>query len=103
PRRQIPRAAAAARRRRRRHRLFAVAGDPALGLGPALLSLGLSRPPETLADRRAPDPAARDAALADQLLRPGHLLSRSRRQRLWRQARRMPPPGRRDARQAALR
>src|SRR5260221_3859866 len=79
-----------------------MAGDPALGFGPAQLSLGLSRPAEALADRRALDPAPRDAALADQLLRAGDLLSRPRGQRLWRQARRMPPPRPRDACQAAL-
>src|ERR1051326_1375228 len=68
PRREIPRAAAAQRRRRWRPRLLSVASDPALGIGAQELSLGLSRSPEAVARGRAPDPAARDAALAGALL-----------------------------------
>ena len=49
---------------RRHARLLPVGGDPALGLGAARLSLGLPRPAEALADRRASDSAAGDAALA---------------------------------------
>src|SRR5262249_30407370 len=63
-----------------------VGGDPALGLRPDRLSLGLSREREALADRRPPDPARRAAALARQLLRESGGLSRPYRPRLW-------PPG----------
>ena len=64
PRREISPAAAGARARRRPARLFPVGGDPALGLGAHRLSLGLSREPQALADRRPADPQRPDAALA---------------------------------------
>ena len=57
PRREVSPAAAGERARRRPARLFPVGRDPALGLGAHRLSLGLSREPEALADRRPADPA----------------------------------------------
>ena len=54
---------------RRPARLFPVGRDPALGLGAHRLSLGLSREPQALADRRPADPQRADAALARELLR----------------------------------
>ncbi len=62
--------------------------DPALGLGAHRLSLGLSRNPETLADRRSVDPQRHAAAIAGELLRQSGAQSRPDRRRLW-------PPGRR--------
>ena len=67
-------------------RLFPVGRDPALGLGAHRLSLGLSREPETLADRRPADPQRPDAALARELLRASRRAPGQHRARLW-------PPG----------
>jgi uncharacterized alpha-E superfamily protein len=64
--------------------------DPAFGLGADRLSLGLSRNPETLADRGPSDPQRFAAAVAGQLLRQPGAQPRSDRRRLW-------PPGRRAA------
>ena len=53
---------------------YPMVGDPAHGLGPHRLSLGLPREPQAVAGRRPPDPQRADAALAGELLRePGAL------------------------------
>ena len=81
--------------RRRRPRLLPVVVDPALGLGAHRLSLGLSREPEALADRRPPDPQRADAALARELLRePRRPISTSCRRPMAARVRRSAPPAR---------
>ena len=75
---------------RRTARLLSMDLDPALGLGADRLSLGLSRDPEAMADRRSPDPQRFAAAFAGELLRQSGTQSRPDRRRLW-------PPGRRAA------
>ena len=92
-RREISSAAAGERARRRPARLFPVGGDPALGLGAHRLSLGLSREPEALADRRPADPQRPDAALARELLREPRRASRQHRRAYGRQG-----PAQRQAR-----
>src|SRR6266702_5761258 len=69
PRCKISPAAARAGARGRAAGLFPMGDDAALGLGADRLSLGLSREPETLADRRPADPQRPDAAVAGELLR----------------------------------
>src|SRR5260370_13611204 len=64
--------------------------DVALGLGADRLSLGLSREPEPLADRRPADPQRPDAAVAGELLREFSPQPRPDRARLR-------PPGPRPA------